>query len=129
MPLRVFVDVIDVRPCGTLRGTCAESPLGLGEVAQHLLLRLIALLGKRLEEIDHFCRSFTVLRGFDDFIAGRGKFDLCNVPSRAPRGVLADSSRHALNLGCSFPGGSLLRRAALQAAEIEQRAAEVEGAV
>src|SRR3954468_15999641 len=94
----------------------AETPLGFTEITQRLLRGPVAVLGQRLEEVDHLGRRLVVFRRLDDLVAGCGKLHLRDVGRRAAIGVFSDSSRHAGNLGPKRGSGPASRWAGRRAA-------------
>src|SRR3954470_12845644 len=94
----------------------AKTPLGFTEIAQRLLRGPVAVLGQRLEEVDHLGRRLVVFRRLDDLVAGCGKLHLRDVGRRAAIGVFSDSSRHAGNLGRKRGSGPASRWAGRRAA-------------
>src|SRR6267378_4573553 len=72
----------------------AEAALGLGEVAQRLLVGGVPFLGKRLEEVDHLDRRVVVGGGLHQLVAGGGILDRLEVRCGATGGVLSNASGH-----------------------------------
>src|SRR5205823_9999456 len=74
--------------------TDAEAALRLGEVAQRLLVGVVALLGQRFEEVDYFDRCVVVGGGLHDLVPGSGKLHPLEMHDGAASGIFTDASGH-----------------------------------